>query len=360
MKKTCVLFAAVLLVLGSIAVADEKTIIDFTQLTADIIPDNDGNSTQNRRTAMDYSMSAPASFTPEQRALLRTSLALPEWEVNFNSSARSDQALALSRVASVPVRAESRVSFAGQNIMGVRIIFPTSAANAHAQIVPSFEIPAYEAYVEADENGNRQAATPGATGPDGESKLFEGGYGLVRNVGPIKKLMVTAYGNAYPYALYVLLKDQDDVTRRYFMGSLRFDGWKEMIWENPHYLTDVRVRNIESRPLYPQMELPYVKFVGFEVVRDPMRNGGDFISYFKDVKIIFDKAQAESLRDIAEEDGWGSIEAREKQLQTKEMSRFGAKQVARFAENERVAPEENFTSSIAPAEGAQAAPAAAQ
>jgi hypothetical protein len=349
MKKVFILLAAGLLFAGSFAVADEATIIDFTLLDADILPrevNGEPVPTQNRRTATDYSSAAPSSFTADQKKLLRTSLALPEWEVQLNSSAQSPQALTKSEVRAVPVRAEAEVPFAGKNVMGVRIVFPTTENHANARIVPSFEIPAYEGLADVDDNGDLGQPTEEQRG----KKRFEEGYGLVRNIGLIKALSVTTYGNGYPHALYVLLKDESDVTRRYYMGSLQFDGWKELKWNNPQYLSNVRSRVLKSTPLYPQQDLPYLKFVGFEVVRDPQQAGGDFISYFKDVKIIYDKAQSESIRDILEEDQWGIVQAREDARQKAQLSRFAEKQVLRFAAQERVASEQDFQSSITPAE----------
>jgi hypothetical protein len=346
MKKVFVLLAAGLLFAVSFAVADEATIIDFTQLDAEILPDANGNPTQNRRTAKDYSVAAPSSYSQEQKARLRTSLALKEWEVELNSSAQSVTALAQSEVRAVPVRAEAEVPFAGKNVMGVRVVFPSAEYHANARIVPSFEISAYENLADVDDNGNIGQPTEEQRG----KRRFAEGYGLVQNVGLVKALSVTAYGNGYPHSLYVLLKDENDVTRRYFMGSLQFDGWRELKWNNPQYLTNVRSRTLKSAPLYPQAEMPYLKFMGFEVVRDPQQVGGDFISYFKDVKIIYDKAQSESVRDILEEDQWGIVQSREDERQKASLSGFAEKQLLRFAAEELKASEQEFTSSIAPAE----------
>ena len=97
MKRTFILFTVVLLLVGAFCFAEEATIIDFTLLDADIIADDNGNPTQNSRTAMDYSVTAGATFTAEQKSLMKTSLALPEWEVVLNSSAQNVNSLALSR-----------------------------------------------------------------------------------------------------------------------------------------------------------------------------------------------------------------------------------------------------------------------
>ena len=149
----------------------------------------------------------------------------------------------------------------------------------------------------------------------------------------------------FPHGLYVLLKDNDNIERRYFMGYLGFDGWKELQWNNPQYVTEVRNRELRLIPIYPR-GIPFVKFVGFQITRDAMHDGNDFIGYFKDVKVIYDKAVLTSERDIADEDLWGIIGKKEAAKQNAEMTRFGAHQVERFLEKQKMATEEAFTSSL--------------
>lgn len=339
MKKTFGSIAAVLLLTSAFASAEESTIIDFTLLTGD---SEDG---QNSRTTMDYSVAAGATFTDEQKALMKTSLALPNWEVEFNSSAQNTDTLAASVVRAAPVRADASVPFAGSEVMGVRIVFPPAAVNANAKIVPPFAIPAYQPLEGAEGNVNSTNST-----------TFEGGYGVVKNVGVVKSLSVTTMGMNRPEALYVLLSDVDGVQRRYFMGYLNFDGWRELTWNNPDYISDIRAREIRVYPIYPR-GLPFVKFDGFQIVRDATQGGNswnDFIGYFKDVRIIYDKAVLESDRDIADEDLWGIITTKETAKQEAEMQRFGAKLVDRYVEREKQATEENFTSSLTNDGGAAA------
>lgn len=225
--------------------------------------------------------------------------------------------------------------------MGVRVIFPTWNNNANARIVPPFEIQAYEPLSDADENGNRLQPTDEQKG----KYLFEEGYGLVKNVGTLKSIAVTTMGMNYPHQLYVLLKDNDGVERRYLMGNLYFDGWKTLQWNNPDYISEVRTREIRVYPIYPR-GLPFVKFCGFQVTRDASHIGDNFIGYFKDVKIIYDLAVLSADRDIDDEDLWGIIGKKEQARQNNEMSRFGNKQVNRFIEQEKMATEETFSSSL--------------
>ena len=362
MKRTFILIAIAFLLVGGLAICDEATLIDFTLLSTDIsvnTTDKDGNpvNDQNRRTVMDYGASAGASFTDQQKSLMKTSLALANWEVELNKSAQNVNSLAVSRVVAAPVRTEKpnasgstdpvTVPFAGQDVMGVRINFPTISANANAKILPPYEIPAYESMVDVDDNGDfvtdengNRVNSSGVT-----TTRFEGGYGVVKNVGTIKSISVTTMGMNFPHGLYVRLKDTDGVERRYFMGYLGFDGWRQLTWNNPTYISDVRAREIRLYPIYPR-GLPFVKFIGFEITRDAAHEGGDFIGYFKDVKIIYDKATLTTERDIADEDLWHIVGDKEAAKQNFEMSRFGNTQVERYLEKQKLATETEFTSSI--------------
>jgi hypothetical protein len=234
MKKSLVLTVAVMLIAGTFAFAKESVLIDFTQLDADIVADENGNPKENSRTVMDYSVAAGATFTDDQKSLMKTSLSLPNWEIKLNSSAQNVNAIALSQVVAAPVKESSEFSgVAGKNVMGVRVVFPVWSNNANAKIVPPFEIQAYEPLADADENGTRQAPTDEQKG----KYLFEDGYGLVRNVGTLKSISVTTMGMNFPHQLYVLLKDNDNIERRYLMGDLFFDGWKTLTWQNPDYIS---------------------------------------------------------------------------------------------------------------------------
>jgi hypothetical protein len=350
MKRTFILTAAVMILAGALAFAKESVLIDFTQLDADTVADENGKPTENSRTVMDYSVAAGATFTDTQKSLMKTSLALRNWEVKLNSSAKTVNAVALSQVLPAKVKETKKgngdatvdvtVPFKGKSVMGVRVLFPTWNSNANAKIVPPYEIQAYEPLSDADENGNRKQPTDDQKG----KYLFEDGYGLVKNVGTLKSIAVTTMGMNFPHGLYVLLKDNDNIERRYFMGYLNFDGWKTLIWNNPQYITEVRTREIRIYPIYPR-GTPFVKFSGFQITRDASDAGDDFIGYFKDVKVIYDLAVLTADRDIDDENLWGIITKKEKARQNAEMSRFGNVQVNRYLESEKMATEEDFTAS---------------
>ena len=356
MKRSFILIAVLVLLAGGFAIADESVLIDFNLLTADIIEETDaeGNSTgrmsQNRRTVMDYSTVAGSAFTDAQKSLLKSSLAHGNWEVVLNSSAQNPQAVAVSHAKEAPV-SQNASYFAGEIVLGVRVAFPTWSNNANATIQPPFTIPIYESYAQVSDDGVVQDPTD----EDHETGLtrFEEGYGVVRNVAAIKSIAVNTYGMNFPHGLYVLLRDEAGAMHRYFMGYLNFEGWKQMVWTNPDYLTDVRSREIRIYPVYPTAT-PSVAFAGFLVTRDASHDGGDFVGYFKDVKIIYDKAVLDSLRDFEHENIWGIQAAQNNAQKALEVSRFGDVQVNRFIEKEKMAIEAGYTTE--PGSGPTSAP----
>ncbi len=349
MKRTSILVAAALLFASAFAIAEEAVLVDFALLNADIIAGKDGEMTQNRKTIMDYSTVAGSSYTDEQKALMRTSLAIGQWEVVLNSSSRSAANVAVSHAVEAKVSDEAK-NFAGQTLMGVRIEFPLWHHNAHASIKPTFEIPIYAPMAEVNEEGVLEEPTEEDIA-SGKTR-FEDGYGVIHNVGVIKSIAVNTYGMNFPHGLYVLIRNAKNEVKRYFMGYLLFDGWKELVWNNPSYLTDVRARETRVYPVYP-VSLPSAAFAGFLVTRDAANAGGPFIGYFKDVKIIYDKAVLSTVRDFADENIWGIQTKRNEEHQKIELSRFGHTQVNRFLEKEKMATELGFTVS----EGAENAEA---
>jgi hypothetical protein len=345
MKRIFILVAITLLVMGSLF-AEEAILIDFSKLTADIIPDQDDKPTQNRATVMDFSQVAGGSFTPEQKAVMKTSLAINNWEVKLASSSRSIG----NQVRSYTLEAPSKQ---WGTVMGVRIHFPVEPWNSWATIRPPFEIPAFEPAGEVDDEGNVTAAenSDGVTsvsrfeapaGDDGKPDKAQPAFGVVKNVGTIKALAVNVYGLNFPYTLYAILIDGMGNERTVNLGPVNHDGWAEHTWQNPAYVTEVRNRELRIYPLYP-FSTPFVKFGGFMIQRDKDQLGGDFVTYFKDVKLIYDKAVLDTDRDIDDEGLWNIITERETEKKKAEMNRFGNNQVLRYLDRQKQATESEFT-----------------
>jgi hypothetical protein len=281
---------------------------------------------------MDYGSVAGGSFTAEQKQVMKTSLAIENWEVDLASSSRTIGNVSRSYTSEAPSKQWTTV-------MGVRIHFPVEAFNSWAIIRPPFEIPAYEANAEVDEDGNIQ---PAEEEDFSAPTRFEDGYGVVKNVGAIKSVAVNAYGLNFPHSLSSILIDPSGNKKTVFMGYLNFDGWGELTWMNPAYVQAVRDRDLRLYPLYPEAT-PFVKFGGFLIQRDAANVGGDFIGYFRDVKIIYDKAVLDTDRDIDDEALWGIIRTRETAKKAYEMKQFGHDQVLRYLETQKQATENAFT-----------------
>ncbi|MDR2158774.1 MAG: flagellar filament outer layer protein FlaA [Treponema sp.] len=332
MKRLLVLIAAVLLIGGALF-ADEAVLIDFGLLAADIVPNQDGIFTHNRRTMMDYSNTAGSSFTSEQKAVMKTSLAIGNWDVVLASSSRTVGNMILTYTREAPSKQWGTV-------MGLRVHFPVEAFNSWAIVKPPFEIPAFEPMANVDDDGNIEAVddNDGITGPS----RFEEHYGVVKNVGTIKSVAVNAYGLNFPHGLSAIIIDNQGNQKPVFMGYLNYDGWGELRWDNPAYIQEVRNRDLRLYPLYPT-STPFIKFGGFLIQRDAAKEGGDFIGYFKDVKVIYDKAVLDTDRDIEDEGLWHIIQDRETARKVWEMQRFGQNQVLRYLEAQKQAPESTFT-----------------
>jgi hypothetical protein len=332
MKRIFILLAVVMFFAGALF-AEEAILIDFGKLVADIANDQNGNPSQNRQTVMDYGQVAGGSFTEEQKTVMKTSLAITNWDVVFSSSSRTvtNETYTYTREAA---------SKQWGTVMGVRIHYPVENFYSKATIKPPFEIPAYEPQANIDDDGNAQPSED-SDGVTGLSR-FEDGFGVVKNVGTIKSVAVNAYGLNFPHGLNVLLIDSRGNEKTVFMGYLNYDGWAELTWNNPQYIMDVRNRELRIYPIYPT-STPFVKFGGFRLDRDADREGGDFVAYFKDVKIIYDKAVLDTDRDIDDEGLWGIIRDRETAKKVFEMERFGQNQIIRYLEAQKQATEETFT-----------------
>ena len=341
MKKMLILVAIVSLVAGSLF-AEEAVLIDFSNLTADIRiplgPDDESNTpNHNRATVMDFSrVRFGGSFTEEQKRVMKTSLAIENWEVLLASSSRTVNNMVRSYTREAPSKQWGTV-------MGVRVHFPLETFNSWAVIKPPFEIPAFEPQANVSDDGAIEESEDGGDGIVGPSR-FENGYGVIKNVGTIKSLAVNVYGLNFPHGLTTHIIDNTGTTRTMFMGYLNYDGWGELRWDNAQYIKEVRNRDLRLYPLYPA-STPFIKFGGFEIKRDASKEGGDFITYFKDVKVIYDKAVLDTDRDIEDEALWSIIRDRENARKSWEMERFGHNQILRYLDAQKQAAEADFTPS---------------
>jgi hypothetical protein len=323
MKRFGLLLLLVLVSMGWTLLAEEAVLIDFAILTAD----NDDN--QNSATVIDFSDKAGSSFTDEEKSAMKTSLAIENWGVTLASSSRTVANQRYSYTKAAPVKETSR-KYAGDTILGVRIHFPEEPFNSWAIIKPPFEIPAYEKKDATDLYGDKYT-----------------GYGVVKNVGVIKNISVNILGNNFPNGLGLMLKDQNNEEQIIFIDYLDFDGWRTLVWENPNYITEVRNRELKTFALYPRTA-PLVKLTGIVVYKDATQQGGDFITYIKDINVTYDLAVLTLESDVDHEALWGILDQRETSRRTAEFERLGNIQVLQYLEKKKMHQETALTDEAAP------------
>jgi hypothetical protein len=330
MKRLFVFVAVAIAAVGTLF-ADENVLIDFSNLVPDILLDQTGVLPQNKQTTMDFSNTAGTNYTDEQKALMKTSLAIPNWAVDLAPS---------SKTIVNNVNSYTKVSASKQfeNVMGVRIHFPVASYNSWALIKPPFDIPAYE----FSEVGDQGEITKNDDAPLSAQSRFENGYGVLKNVGALKSVAVQVYGINAAHSVSAILIDGNGRSQTVSLGYLNYDGWGTLTWDNPQYVNEVRSRSRRIYQLYPSYA-PYLRFGGFLIQRDGSSDGGDFVVYFKDVKVVYDKAQLETEKDIDDESEWNIIKEREAERQRLEFTNFGKDQVWRYLEAEKKAPETYFT-----------------
>jgi hypothetical protein len=301
--------------------AEESVLIDFTKLAADVTLGKSSAPNENGATLIDFATVAGASLT---------SLALQNWDVELASSARTvaRQSLSFTKeaVTKATAKAYNGEEMANRKVLGVRINFPVESFNSWAKITPPFDIPAF-----ADKDQLQGDKLVPIEAERGLGAKFENGFGVVKNVGIIKSISVTVYGSKFPNGFGIIITDQTGNEQIIFMDYLQFDGWRTLTWNNPNYVVDVRNRELRQYPLYPK-SAPHIKISGLIVYRDAMQEGGDFITYVKDVKVVYDKADLSTERDINDEAIWGILQARMEARRLAELKRVGNLQVLRYVE----------------------------
>jgi hypothetical protein len=316
-----------IVIIGSPVFADQGTLIDFNTLGADFSTAQSGELNQNEATLVDFSSTAGSTFTDEDKARMKTSLFIENWGVRLASSSRSVENQSLTYARAAVVR-DGANRFGGQTVMGIRVHFPTEPFNSWALVTPPFEIPAYAKITTVDGNGNLVEDAQ-----DAEGSKFNG-FGVLKNVGVIKSISMNVFGLNFPHRVSIVFEDQNAIEREYLLGALNFDGWKTLVWDNPAYITEVRNRELQAFPLYPN-STPLVKLIGFRFYRDSMQVGGDFITYIKDVSIVYDKAVLDLESDIEHEGVWQILDEREQGRRQAELERLGQRLILEFLEQQK-------------------------
>lgn len=287
--------------------AKEEVLIDFAELVA-------GDSGQHQPTLMDYSSEAGTRYSDADKAQMQTSLLIENWEVKLTSSSESVINNRYSYTVEVPAAAGDE-----GNYMGIRVHFPEQNFNSYAFVQPPFQIPAFATH---------------PTEEDAAAGSQFNNFGVVKNVGVLKEVAIEVYGMNFPVRLALQLRNEDETLSYLPFPFLDFEGWKELVWVNPNYVYEVRNREIRRQALYPRMA-PSITLDSLVFYKDGMVEGGDFITYVKDIVVTFDQAVLEDVdTDIDHEAVWGILADREDERRRAELERLGNIQVLRFLEQQ--------------------------
>ncbi len=219
------------------------------------------------------------SFTPDHWKL-------DQWMVILTSSANTVENNIKSFTKKVPSKKFG-------DVLGVRVHFPNWSYLSWAIIRPPFDF-----YVYYD-NGDD-------VNPEKSDDADNSQTGVLVNVGQIKSISAWVYGLNYPHQVGIRIVNREDLMQEYFMGATYYDGWRKLVWMNPNYADDVRDRVLQRLPLYPK-SFPYIRFDSYVVYKPEINPGGDFVIYFKDIKVNFDRAIVREELDIDDEKAWGIL-----------------------------------------------------
>nr|WP_267511002.1 flagellar filament outer layer protein FlaA [Borreliella garinii] len=247
-----------------------ELVLDFAELA------RDPSSTKLDLTNyVDYVYSGASGIVKPEDMVV--DLGINNWSVLLTPSARLQAYVKNSVVAPAVVKSESK-RYAGDTILGVRVLFP-SYSQSSAMIMPPFKIPFY-----SGENGNQFL-----------------GKGLINNIKTMKEIKVSVYSLGYEIDLEVLFEDMNGMEYAYSLGTLKFKGWADLIWSNPNYIPNISSRIIKDDvPNYP-LASSKMRFKAFRVSKSHSSKEQNFIFYVKDLRVLYDKLSVSIDSDIDSE-----------------------------------------------------------
>ena len=248
-------------------------------------------------------------------------LALDNWRVRLDDSSdfvknRHNTYLKIVNAKLYPSRSEGKV-------LGVHLQFPSYNQNSTATITPPSALKVRPYALIRSEGGSSapdyyQQNKFGSVSHQGLSR------GALTNVQIIKKIKAVVSGRNFPYAFYISLRNEKDITRKYFLGFLNFIGWNEMTWNNPNYLEEIRTRDyIKRTSIYPRV-MPFFAFDSFSIYRSPDQVGGGSIFYLQDIAVEYDKAfnAGEVTDGIEDKKEWSRVFNVENDYYTKKIEKY--------------------------------------
>ncbi len=235
---------------------------------------------------------------------MKTSLAIENWYVQLASSSRTVGNQAMSYTKESKLKADAK-AFDGEEMGGKTVHGRARALPAgHVQLLRAGPAPLRDPGLLQQDRAAPGRGRGGGGGQRHQVRRLRGGQERRRAEEPSRSPPTaptsrTASGSSS--------RTRTAIEQTIFLDYLEFDGWRKLVWNNPNYITEVRNREVRKYPLYPNSE-PFLKLVGLIFYRDSMQQGGDIVTYVKDIKITYDKALLETQRDINDEAIWGILD----------------------------------------------------
>ncbi len=164
---------------------------------------------------------------------------ISNWKVVLNPSASTTYNKKYSMVKNSPSKEYG-------NVLGLRLHFQPWRNPFWASITMPFLLaPTYV---------NGQYISQNTNGEDAGLAI-----GLLANVGQIKNVRSWAYGLNYNYTYGVRTSNERRQIREYGMGSVFYEGWRRLGWNNPDYTENPNDWTPVKNPLYPYMYPPQIE-----------------------------------------------------------------------------------------------------
>lgn len=208
---------------------------------------------------------------------------LENWKVILNPSSTTKENLQNSLTKNSPSQAHG-------NVLGVRILFnPWENAFWAFVTKPFYFAHTYinGQFVSQDDNNQDNGLA----------------VGMLANVGQIKNVRSWVYGLNYNYTYGVQISNESGKKTEFGLGSIYYNGWRRLSWDNKDYLSDLNDWTPTSNPLYPY-SYPYVKFERLAFYKKVGNPDPNFIGYVRDVTMDYDFAIVREDQDINDEAIW--------------------------------------------------------
>jgi hypothetical protein len=305
MKGVWLAVASSLLLISSVSFsAVKKTLIDFPTFEQ-----NMAGVVEKDKKIHDEQIASNASLDLTQYGFQQVNFTgddwkMDKWKIILTSSANTVK----NNVLSYTSKATSKRF---QDVLGARIHFIEGRFLSWAMITPPFD---FFPYYDNGEYVNRNDSKE-------ENSLT---MGVLVNVGQIKSISTWVYGLNYQMQVALRMRDRNDMVQDYFMGSVYYDGWRKLVWTNPEYTDSIQDRVLQRLPLYPK-SYPYIAFDSYIVYKPEIENGGDFVIYFKDVEVEFDRAIIREELDIDDEAIWNILQNERLTKRIQDLKNIGEK-----------------------------------